>query len=258
MEGIVDRLGSYFEDRNEISFALLFGSRASGRAGEDSDVDIAVYFRLSGNELELESPDSRYPSEDALWSDIERTLGERVDLVVLNRVAATVAAAALIEGVLVCCRDERLYRRFLLAATLLAEDERRFAESYLGIKARSRSISEIDRLGSTTRPTDLQRGPASPFRDLGVRPRRPRRAGRFLEVEESPRPRVPRTPLSVYRRFRPSHSTPFPPTRRHGEPYSRAYGARQMIYRFDTANGGAGITNSALSRPSPSPVAAPR
>jgi uncharacterized protein YutE (UPF0331/DUF86 family) len=72
-------------------------------------------------------------------------LGERVDLVVLNRVAATVAAAALIEGVLVCCRDERLYRRFLLAATLLAEDERRFAESYLSIKARSRSISEIDR-----------------------------------------------------------------------------------------------------------------
>ena len=145
MEGIVERLGAYFEGRDDTSFAILFGSVATGRAGEDSDIDIAVYFRPPGDELELESPTSRYPSEDALWSDIEKILGERVDLVVLNRAAATVAAAAMLEGILVYNVDERLYGRFLRAVTLLAEDERRFAESYLEIKARSRSLSEIDR-----------------------------------------------------------------------------------------------------------------
>ncbi|MEI6385207.1 MAG: hypothetical protein WCQ50_01135 [Spirochaetota bacterium] len=68
-----------------------------------------------------------------------------VDLVVLNRAASTIAAAALTEGILLGCKDEDLYGRYTRAATLLAEDERCFAESFLRIKARSRSLSEIDR-----------------------------------------------------------------------------------------------------------------
>jgi predicted nucleotidyltransferase/uncharacterized protein YutE (UPF0331/DUF86 family) len=145
MDGIVEKLRAYFEGRDDISFAVLFGSRAKGLAGEDSDVDIAVYFRTSGRELDLESEDEPFPGEDALWSDLERILGTPVDLLVLNRAAASVAAAALIEGAVVHCEDELLYGRYLNAATVLAEDERRFAESYLEVKARSRSLSEIDR-----------------------------------------------------------------------------------------------------------------
>ena len=69
----IEVLRAFFAQRADISFALLFGSRACGRAGED------------------------------------------------------------------------LYGRYTRAATLLAEDERCFAESFLRIKARSRSLSEIDR-----------------------------------------------------------------------------------------------------------------
>lgn len=95
MEGIAAGLAGFFEGKTEISFALLFGSRASGRAGKESDVDVAVYFRPSGPTMYVEAAEARYPTEDALVSELERILGEEVDLVVLNRAAATIAAAFL-------------------------------------------------------------------------------------------------------------------------------------------------------------------
>jgi predicted nucleotidyltransferase len=38
------RLKEYFDSRSDVSFALLFGSQAEGRAIKESDSDIAIYF----------------------------------------------------------------------------------------------------------------------------------------------------------------------------------------------------------------------
>jgi uncharacterized protein YutE (UPF0331/DUF86 family)/predicted nucleotidyltransferase len=145
MSDVLEGLKSYFSARDDVAFALLFGSRAKGRPRGDSDWDIAVYLKGDTGSLDLEDPGRDFPSEGRIWNDLERIAGAAVDLVVLNRAPATVAAAALHEGSLLACSDRRTYDRYLLAATLLAEDEREFAREYDRIKARSASLSEIDR-----------------------------------------------------------------------------------------------------------------
>jgi predicted nucleotidyltransferase/uncharacterized protein YutE (UPF0331/DUF86 family) len=143
MDGVIDRLTAFFSAREDVAFALLFGSRASGFSGAESDWDIAVYFRSTG--LDLEESEARFDSEDRIWAEAEGLAGAPVDLVILNRAPATLAAAALLGGRLLSCRDRVSYGRFLAAATLLAEEERDFAADFAKIKARSRSLSEIDR-----------------------------------------------------------------------------------------------------------------
>jgi predicted nucleotidyltransferase len=54
MNEIGEGLARYFGSRDDVSFALLFGSRATGAAGPESDWDIAVYFREPGRALALE------------------------------------------------------------------------------------------------------------------------------------------------------------------------------------------------------------
>ena len=145
MDDRIGRLKEYFSARDDISFALLFGSRASGLVHAQSDWDIAVYFRAEGGHLDLEEADGRFAGEAAMWSGTEDIVGASVDLVVLNRAPATLSSSALSSGILLACPDRRTHGRFELAASLLAQDEREFAREFAAIKARSSSLSEIDR-----------------------------------------------------------------------------------------------------------------
>jgi uncharacterized protein len=114
-------LQSYFEAREEVSFAFLYGSYAKGYATKRSDVDIAVYFYpRRRHPIELED-DVFYESEGEIWGDLERVLKKEVELLVLNRVPATVAANA-IKGVRLIIKDWDLFLDFLEVATDVAED----------------------------------------------------------------------------------------------------------------------------------------
>ena len=144
MDETIEKLKLYFSSRADVSFALLFGSRSSGMARRESDWDVAAYFRGEGKSLDIENPDCCFPVEQQVWGDVKRYAAASVDLIVLNRAPATLAAAAIYEGSILSCADVDAYQRFSLAATLLAEDERDFAVDYVKIKARSRSLSEID------------------------------------------------------------------------------------------------------------------
>ncbi len=116
-------LKHYFSTRSDIAFSFLFGSYARGTAGSLSDIDIAVYFY----------PDQRYPieyeeevyydSEDETWADLERLLGREVELLVLNRVSASVSATA-IRGIPLVINDWGLYLDFMEVVTREAEDYR--------------------------------------------------------------------------------------------------------------------------------------
>ncbi len=153
---IAQDLRPYFESRNDIVMTFVFGSQATGAATCESDVDIAVYFDPSGEgaggpkpanvgrQLDIET-DRVFPAEDEVWNDIEDRLHQEVDLVVLNRAPATLAASVFYDGEPIMVRDEDLYRRFFLEVTQEAEDFREFAQDFLAIKSRSRSLSEVDR-----------------------------------------------------------------------------------------------------------------
>ena len=134
---IVEKLGKYFEKRDDIVMAFLFGSWAKGHEGTESDIDIAVYFKPENNILEWESADSQYESEREIWLDIERIVEKDVDLLVLNRAAATVADSAL-RGYPIIIKDRNLYMDFLLRITFEAIDFRQWIDGYWTLKEQRR------------------------------------------------------------------------------------------------------------------------
>lgn len=143
-DGIIDNLSSYFSQRKDIAFAVLFGSFARDETRKWSDLDVAVYFYPKDCRLELED-ETFYEAEDQIWSAIEKLSGFEVDLLVMNRAPARIVYSAVCEGEVLAINNRKLYLRVLLASGSLFDEYADFTESYLTIKARSRSISEIDK-----------------------------------------------------------------------------------------------------------------
>lgn len=113
---LLNKLISYLERRPDIAFAFLFGSLANGSATKRSDVDIAVYFYPAVRRpIEFEAG-VFYEGENIIWENIETIVERDVDMIVLNRVPATVAAAAL-RGIHLIIKDNNLHLDFLTAVT---------------------------------------------------------------------------------------------------------------------------------------------
>lgn len=118
---MIEDLKSYFGKRQDVAFAFLFGSQASGWATSLSDVDVAVYFYPKRRKpIEYEEP-IWYEKEGEIWGDLCRLLKKEVELLVLNRVSSSVAASA-IRGIPLVINDWGLYLDFMLVVTREAED----------------------------------------------------------------------------------------------------------------------------------------
>lgn len=144
-EAKIQQLKEYFETRNDIVMAFLFGSQAKERAHSGSDWDIAVYFTPQSKEFEFEESEHEYPMENAVWADCTRILGtDSVDLIVLNSAASTIANEA-IHGLELVNKNRRLWLRFMLLITKLAEEYHIFAREYHEIVQRSRSLVPGDK-----------------------------------------------------------------------------------------------------------------
>ena len=114
-------LENYFKNRKDIAFAFLFGSQAKGTATKISDIDIAVYFSPEiRHPIEYEE-EVFYKGEDEVCSDVERILKKEIEMLVLNRVFASVAASA-IRGIPLAINDWGLYLDFMEVITAEAED----------------------------------------------------------------------------------------------------------------------------------------
>lgn len=134
---IVKLLKPYFEKREDILMAFLFGSWAINKGCKESDVDIAIYFKPKTNRLEWEDFDVRYGEEGAIWLEIERILGKEVDLLILNRAASSIADSA-ISAVPIVIKDRGLYLDFMIRVTSEAIDFRGFVEEYWRLKEEMR------------------------------------------------------------------------------------------------------------------------
>ena len=118
---VIDDAKKYFQKRTDIAFAFLFGSYARGVATKLSDVDIAVYFYPEKRHPIEYEEEVFYKGEDEVWGDMERILKKEVELLVLNRVSASVAASA-IRGIPLAVNDLGLYLDFMEVITHEAED----------------------------------------------------------------------------------------------------------------------------------------
>lgn len=134
---ILSLLQPYFEKREDVIMAFLFGSWATNKICKESDVDIAVYFKPKTGRLEMEAFDVRYGDEGAIWIDVERILGKEVDLLVLNRAASSIADSA-ISAVPIVIKDRGLYLDFMIRVTSEAIDFREFVEEYWRLKEEMR------------------------------------------------------------------------------------------------------------------------
>jgi predicted nucleotidyltransferase len=112
---------------DRVSFALLFGSRATGRARHDSDWDVGVY--LSDGLSNEERWQFRLQTIAALEPAIP------VDLVILNDAPALLAHRAL-SGELFVLRDRTAHVRFYTRTLAAAGDERYWAELHAAARAR--------------------------------------------------------------------------------------------------------------------------
>ena len=103
---IEDVLKGYFEERKEIKAAYLFGSVASGRNTEGSDVDIALL-----TEPYQERAES-YISRVSYQADISRLLKKDVDLIFLQEAGELLSFEILNTGKIIFERDREANRSF--------------------------------------------------------------------------------------------------------------------------------------------------
>lgn len=139
---ILIQLKKYMRAERNIVISFLFGSAATGRATDNSDVDIAVYLKNTD-------------AEDTIRSEISHILGKEVDLVLINNAPATLVSSAFKTGIPLAIKNRRLYWDFYLEKTLEAEDFVNFAEDFYRISARSRSLSPEDKVRVLERITFL-------------------------------------------------------------------------------------------------------
>lgn len=125
IHAVLARLKDYFSKKEDVSMAFLFGSWSRGTVHSESDMDIAVYFSRTLDDVE----------ESAIWSDVEKITGMNVDFIVLNRAFPLIADSAL-KGMPIIIKDKNTYLKFFLKTVSEAIDYRAFVESYWVLKQR--------------------------------------------------------------------------------------------------------------------------
>jgi len=135
----IEEIKSYFQKRDEVLMAFLFGSSSKGYETLDSDIDIAVYLKpKEGIEVE-EKRD--YPQRDKIWSDLVKILErDNIDVVVLNMANPVLASDVLENGVPLVIKDENLYWEFYEIISREAEDFYQFVEDYWQIYQEAKSL----------------------------------------------------------------------------------------------------------------------
>lgn len=109
----IDEIAGIFDTLPGVSFAIHFGSSASGIIGDKSDLDIAVYFKTE--------PDLDARCE--IIGKLQDQLGfERIDLTVLNSAPVFLAFEAL-KGNIILCNDPEIYETFFSYTCRMYEDE---------------------------------------------------------------------------------------------------------------------------------------
>jgi len=99
----IRKLTDWLASRPDLRIAVLFGSLASGNAGPDSDVDLAI---ASDHPL---STDDKI----TLIDDVSRAMGREVDLVDLRAAVGTILAEALSKGTILKNSDPTLFADLL-------------------------------------------------------------------------------------------------------------------------------------------------
>ncbi len=145
MKEKLEQLKIYFKNRDEVMTVYIFGSYVKNTMTSESDVDIAIYFQTNTRGVEYEE-EKIFPTENKIWGDVERILGKRVDLIILNRAPSTMVFGILQNSNILVAKNNDFLGRFYLTLSSAAEYMREFIIDFVAIKARSHSLNESDRV----------------------------------------------------------------------------------------------------------------
>jgi len=104
MDVITQEIREFLDKRGEVSLAFIFGSFAEGRLNTESDVDIALLFRVE--------PDISTLTD--IMNGISVIVKRDIDIVVLNNASPIIRMQVLRKGRLLKKVDERIYCDFYL------------------------------------------------------------------------------------------------------------------------------------------------
>ena len=121
----ISKIRRFFEEMPDDNFccAYLFGSYARNEMHPDSDIDIAVLFRVT-------PPSTLSGSGVALAGKLEDVMGKRVDLVVLNRSTPDLIHRILRDDILLFDRDPAQRVRFEVKARNAYFDLKPYLDTY--------------------------------------------------------------------------------------------------------------------------------
>ncbi len=118
-------LKNYFVRQDDIEFALIFGSIASGRDTPLSDIDIAVYFKEGRGILELGERQI-----DIICAVMRICKINRVDVVVLNLANPFLRFQVIKYGRLIYAKDKKVVYKFKAASLGRYQDIKPMYELY--------------------------------------------------------------------------------------------------------------------------------
>ncbi len=140
----IEQLKEYFESKDSVILAYVFGSKSKGTQRSFSDWDIAAYFRPY-QYYELES-NREYPEEHSIWRDLEKILeSNKIDFLVLNRARPSLVFSILNSAIPLVVKDRKLYMKLLIKTHYEAVDWWKFTKEFYEIAERAKSISEEDK-----------------------------------------------------------------------------------------------------------------
>ncbi len=130
---IIEKIKDYCLRRGDITMAFLIGSIARGMLREESDIDIAVYFKADRIEME-DIVNLHEEQEDEVHANITRLTGREIDLIVLNRAPAYICDEAVRKGMPIIIKDQGVYIDYLLRVSDEAEFYRNNLEDIYEMK----------------------------------------------------------------------------------------------------------------------------
>jgi uncharacterized protein len=101
---ILTRLADFFAMQSGILLVFLFGSVASGKMTQYSDIDIGILFESKHDFYEI----------NELKSELNETLKREIDIAVLNSASPILKMQVLKTGVLAYAKDQKYYNQFFV------------------------------------------------------------------------------------------------------------------------------------------------
>jgi predicted nucleotidyltransferase len=99
---ILATLADFFAMKSGVLLVFLFGSAASGKMTEDSDIDIGILFEYKHDFYEI----------NELKSELNAILKREIDIAVLNSVSPILKMQVLKNGILAFAKDKKFYNQF--------------------------------------------------------------------------------------------------------------------------------------------------